>query len=240
MRGWGTTQIGHPMARPFIAAIVPMRHTSHRAVGKNYRPFLGKPLFWWVMQTLFDSQRVDQIVVDTDSPTIREGLQGDDRVTLLERPDHLRASTVPMNDVLLNTVAQLDADLFVQTHSTNPFLRPETLDAAVDRFLLSQNTHDSAFSVARLQTRLWDKEGRPLNHNPHVLKRTQDLDPVFEESSTFYILSESTLKERHNRIGRRPLMIEVSPIEAYDIDDEDDFLIAEAIGRALGKGGCRE
>ena len=132
-----------------------------------------------------------------------------------------------MNDVLLNTVQHLDADLFLQTHSTNPLLRPETVTEAIERFCAHAPAYDSLFSATRLQTRLWDGLARAINHNPAILLRTQDLPPVYEENSCLYLFARATLEQRRNRIGERPLLFEMDPVEAQDIDEELDFQIAE-------------
>jgi CMP-N-acetylneuraminic acid synthetase len=147
-------------------------------------------------------------------------------VKVLLRPEHLRDGSIPMNDVLLNSVSQVPSDFYIQTHSTNPLLRPETISNAIDLFLNSPN-HDSLFTVTRLQTRLYDANGNPMNHDPNILLRTQDLPPVFEENSNLYIFSEKTLKEKNNRIGYSPLIFEMDRDEAWDIDEEIDFRVAE-------------
>jgi len=132
-----------------------------------------------------------------------------------------------MNDVLMNSIKQVDADFYLQTHSTNPLLTTKTITAAIEGFKQNFPSYDSLFSVTRLQTRLWDGLTRAINHNPAILLRTQDLPPTYEENSCLYIFTRSVLESRHNRIGERPLMYEIDPIEAWDIDEELDFRIAE-------------
>jgi CMP-N-acetylneuraminic acid synthetase len=220
-----------------IVALVPMRHHSERVAGKNYRPLAGKPLFHHIVTTLLDVPEIDEVVVDTDSPTIMDGLQKYfPQVRFLERPEHLRAGTVPMNEVLLHDTAQVSADFYLQTHSTNPLLRSETISRAIRTFLGRYPTYDSLFSVTRLQTRLWDELGRAINHNPNILLRTQDLPPVYEENSCIYIFTRQTLESRNNRIGTRPLMFEIDPLEAWDIDEETDFIIADLLLQCREEG----
>lgn len=213
-----------------IAAFVPMRHHSERVPGKNYRPFAGKPLYHWIVSSLLSCPGITEVVIDTDSPLIMEdAAEHFPGVCVLERPEHLRAGSIPMNDVLLNSVRQIDADFYLQTHSTNPLLKAETIQRGVDAFLQSYPSHDSLFTVTRLYKRLWDSLARPINHNPNILLRTQDLPPIYEENSCFYIFTRDTLEQQHNRLGSRPLMFEISPLEAQDIDEEMDFTIAEQI-----------
>lgn len=212
-----------------VVALVPMRHNSERVPGKNYRLLDGRPLYAHVLRTLLDSGVVDQVVVDTDSPTVTEGLAATfPEVVVLERPEHLRAGEVPMNDVLLHDIAQVEADLYLQTHTTNPLLQASTVKDAVDAFLASPS-HDSLFTVTPMHTRLWNADGKPLNHDPAVLLRTQDLPPVYEENSNIFLFTGDLLRTTGSRIGRNPMLYPMSADEAWDIDDELDWTIVEAL-----------
>ena len=211
-----------------ITALVPIRHHSQRVPGKNYRPLAGKPLFHHIIGTLLACPEVKQVVVDTDSMPVMDGLrQHFPEVHILERPAALCADTVPMNEILMYDTSQVEADLFLQTHTTNPLLRHETVSRAIQQLLASYPTYDSLFSVTRLQTRLWDQLGRAINHNPAILLQTQDLPPVYEENSCLYIFNRETLLRRRNRLGDRPLMFEIDAAEAWDIDEELDFAITD-------------
>ncbi|NUM46820.1 MAG: acylneuraminate cytidylyltransferase family protein [Anaerolineales bacterium] len=221
---------------PTIAALLPMRHSSERVPGKNYRPMAGKPLFHYILETLLAVPEITHILVDTDSPAILTGVaENFPRVTALERPPHLRAGEIPMNEVLLNTTGQVEADWYLQTHSTNPLLKPETISRAIQQLLTSYPTFDSLFGVTRLQTRLWNGLTLPVNHNPNILLRTQDLPPIYEENSCIYLFKRETLLQRRNRLGERPLMFEIDRNEAWDIDEELDFKITEFLVQQQGK-----
>jgi CMP-N-acetylneuraminic acid synthetase len=205
-----------------------MRHTSERVPGKNYRELAGKPLYFHIITALQAAPEIAEVVVDTDSTVIMAGLKEHfPEVILLERPDNLRDGMIPMNEILLYDTSQVEADYYLQTHSTNPLLRAETISKAIRTFMESWDTHDSLFSVTSLQTRLYDQDGKAVNHNPGELLRTQDLPPIYEENSCIYIFDRHTLVERGHRLGERPLMFEIDPIEARDIDEELDFLIAD-------------
>ncbi len=211
-----------------IVALVPMRHNSERVPRKNYRPFNGHPLYHYIIRTLLECPLISEIMIDTDSPFILEdAAKNFPAVRLIERPENLRAGDIPMNTVLLHDVTQIEADWYLQTHSTNPLLRTETITAAINTFLSKLPEYDTLFSVTRIQSRFWDKSGKPINHDPNILLRTQDLTPIFEENSNIYIFNRKNLEYRHNRIGKRPLMFEIDRLEALDIDEELDFLIAE-------------
>lgn len=220
-----------------IIALVPMRHESQRVPGKNFRPLAGKPLYHHVLQSLLGCEEIDAVAVDTDSPPIMEGLRASfPQVILMERPEHLRGGEISMNEVLLHDTAQLEADFYVQTHSTNPLLRSQTISRAIRAFLAQYPAYDSLFSVTRLQRRLWDALARPINHNPAILLRTQDLPPVYEENSCLYLFTRQALVIRRNRIGDRPLMFEIDPAEAWDIDEELDFEIVQYLMAVMNRG----
>jgi CMP-N-acetylneuraminic acid synthetase len=219
---------------PKIAALVPMRHYSARVPEKNYRPLAGKPLFHHILSTLQEVPEVETILVDTDSPVIMEGItEKFPDVKAVPRPEYLLGEMVSMNDILIYDTSLIEADYYLQTHSTNPLLRSGTISKAIQTFLASIPDHDSLFGVTRLQTRLWDREGNPINHDPNILIRTQDLPPIYEENSCIYIFSKEKLIARQNRLGERPLMFEIPAVEAWDIDEELDFTVADILYRQL-------
>ena len=221
-----------------IVALVPMRHHSQRVPGKNYRPLAGKPLFHHIIATLLEVPQISQVVVDTDSESVMAGLrQHFPGVMILKRPQSLQADTVPMNDILIHDTSCVEADFYLQTHSTNPLLTARTFGRAIDAFLKAYPAYDSLFSVTRLQTRLWDAQGRAINHDPATLLQTQDLPHVFEENSCIYMFTRQNLIERHNRLGQQPLMFEMDADEAWDIDDELDFSITQFLMDHKKKAG---
>ena len=205
-----------------------MRHHSQRVPGKNYRPLAGKPLFHHILDTLLAVPEIEQIAVDTDSLPVIEGLRQDfPSVRVIERPGHLRADDVPMNEILLHDTQIVPSEFYLQTHSTNPLLKPGTISRALRGFLDQRATYDSLFSVTRLQTRLYDRDGRAINHNPAELIQTQDLPPVYEENSCLYVFTAEKLAARRHRIGERPYLFEIEADEAWDIDEELDFEICD-------------
>jgi CMP-N-acetylneuraminic acid synthetase len=215
-----------------LAALVPMRHHSQRVPGKNYRLLAGKPLFHHIIETLLAVPEIAEILVDTDSGPVIDGLrQYFPQVTIINRPEELRADHVPMNDILIHDTAQVQADFYLQTHSTNPLLKPQTIARAIQSLLTNYPSYDSLFSVTRLQTRLYFQDGRAINHDPTVLIQTQDLSPVYEENSCLYIFTRENLLKRHHRIGEKPLMFEMDAAEAWDIDEELDFTITDFLLR---------
>jgi CMP-N-acetylneuraminic acid synthetase len=221
-----------------IVALVPMRHHSQRVPGKNYRMLAGKPLFHHIIETLLAVPEISEAVVDTDSdPVVNDLHEHFPQVRVIDRPEALRADDVPMNDILIHDTGQVQADFYLQTHSTNPLLRPGTVSRAVQSIITNYPNYDSLFSVTRLQTRLYFQDGRAINHDPTVLIQTQDLPPVYEENSCLYIFTRENLIRRHHRIGEKPMMFEIDAAEAWDIDEELDFAITDFLLRRKNQIG---
>jgi CMP-N-acetylneuraminic acid synthetase len=220
-------------AQPRIAAIVPMRHFSRRVPGKNYRLLVDKPLYRYILDTLLAVPAITEVVVDTDSDTIIQDVEQQfPEVRIVRRPEHLRGEMLVMNDILPHILEEVEADYYLQTHSTNPLLKPETIGEAIAALLAQRDMYDSLFSVTPRQVRLWTAEGNAVNHDPGNLIRTQDLEPVMEENSCVYIFRREVFAARRNRIGARPLVFTMDPAESLDVDTELDWQIVEATLRA--------
>jgi CMP-N-acetylneuraminic acid synthetase len=220
------------IATPRVVALVPMRDRSERVPGKNYRELAGKPLFHHILLSLQSCPEISDIVVDTDSETIKKSIAKDfPAVLLLDRPEELRRGEIPMNTILLHDTEMVPADFYLQTHSTNPLLRAQTISVALAAFFVAYPEKDSLFGVTELHTRLYDPNGYALNHNPRELLRTQDLPPVYEENSCLYIFTRENLEKFDHRIGQSPIMFPVPRDEALDIDEELDFQVADFLMR---------
>jgi CMP-N-acetylneuraminic acid synthetase len=136
-----------------------------------------------------------------------------------------------MNQILLHDSEKIHGDFYLQTHSTNPLLTPATIRSAISAFLGQYPNKDSLFGVTELQTRLYDSRGNAINHDPRELLRTQDLPPVYEENSCLYIFTRANLQKFNHRIGKKPLLFPVPREEAWDIDEEIDFAVADFLMR---------
>jgi CMP-N-acetylneuraminic acid synthetase len=215
----------------FMIALLPMKGHSERVPNKNMRDFNGKPLYHAVMNELLGSKFIEKVAINTDSEKIAEDAKKNfDHVVIIPRPREIQGDFVSMNTIIQYDLSQLQGEHFLQTHSTNPLLTTKTLNSAIQAYFDQLGSYDSLFSVTRFQTRFYWKNGKPVNHNPEELLRTQDLPPIFEENSNFYIFSRDSFKKAGNRrIGLTPQMYEVNKLEAIDIDDLEDFALAELL-----------
>jgi CMP-N-acetylneuraminic acid synthetase len=210
-----------------VVGLIPMKGHSERVPRKNLRMIAGRPLFHWVTETLLAANSIDEVIVDTDSDEIEDAVrEAFPAVSVHRRPQHLHGDMVPMHDVVAEVAKTAGHDHLLQTHSTNPLLRASTVDAAVAAFV-EPGSHDSLMSVTALQTRFYFADGRPVNHDPLVLTRTQDLEPVYEENSNIYIAPRDQIVESGRRVGAHPKLFPMQRDEAVDIDEELDFLVAE-------------
>jgi CMP-N-acetylneuraminic acid synthetase len=218
-----------------FVALVPMKGHSERIPGKNLRLLEGRPLCFWILDVLSRLPDIERIVVNTDSPEIAARCREAFGVVIHERPPELCGDRVPMNRIIAHDLGRLTGDEhFLQTHATNPLLTAATLRRALSCYAGQLDRRDSLFSVTRRASRFWDEQGRPVNHDPAELLRTQDLPPLFEENSCFYLFSRSSFQVRGNRIGERPALFELDPREALDLDEPADWSLAEALLRARG------
>ena len=220
-----------------LVALLPMKANSERIKGKNFKQLNGKPLFRWILETLLSIPEISQVVINTDArDSLRShGLVESERVLIRDRAAHLCGNTVSMNRILADDISQVAADLYLMTHTTNPLLSATTLGRALTQFQQACKTGsaDSLFSVNRVQTRFYRRDGMPVNHDPQNLIPTQDLEPWYEENSNLYLFTTKSFAATNARIGQRPLLFETPSLESVDIDTPEDWQLAEAIAQYL-------
>jgi CMP-N-acetylneuraminic acid synthetase len=214
-----------------VTALVPMKGHSERVPNKNIKILGDKPLFYHIMETLSQISLIDKIVINTDSEKIAKMAKKQfNKVLIHDRPDSIQGDFVSMNTIIEYDIDKSGDEYFLQTHSTNPLLKEESIKRSIETFEEKRKEgYDSLFSVTKMQTRLYWKDGKAINHNPDQLIRTQDLPPVFEENSCIYLFSKNSFYKRKARIGEKPYMFETSPYESVDIDNMIDFVLAEQL-----------
>ena len=205
-------------------AFVPIRLNSQRVEGKNLRMLGGQPLMTYLLRSLAAAKNIDEVYVYSSDSTISEYLP--EGVKYLKRDERLDSNTTLGAEIYDAFTAEVDADIYILAHATSPFIRTATIEDAVAR--VESGEYDSAFSAERVQTFAW-WEGKPLNYSLEHIPRTQDLEPVYVETSAFFIFQRDVWRTLHRRIGERPYTAVTDRIESMDIDNPDDFLLAEAI-----------
>ena len=225
--------------KPRIVALLPIKAHSARVKGKNFRDLCGKPLFRWTLDTLLSVDEINEVVINTDARDIlaSHGLFDSDRICIRDRKPEICGDFVSMNLVLADDVANVDADIYLMTHTTNPFIAADTVREALGAFREAQfeGSADSLFTVNKVQTRFYRANCTPVNHDPGNLIRTQDLEPWFEENSNLYLFTQDSFRGTNARIGRQPMMFESEKFESIDIDTPSDWEFAVVAAEYLLK-----
>ena len=208
-----------------IVAIVPMKLNNRRLPQKNTKRFTnGKPLCSYILSTLLEIDKIDEVYVYCSNPEIKEFIPN--KVKFLQRSESLDKDTTSMTEVLTCFTKEVPADVYVMTHTTAPFISKESIQKGLESVVSGK--YDSSFAAKKLQDFLW-MEGKPFNYTLDNIPRTQDLQPIYEETSGFYIYTHDVMTELHRRIGENPFIVEIGEIESIDIDEAEDFIIADAV-----------
>lgn len=208
-----------------IVAVVPIKLNNERLPNKNIKPFdNGLPLCHYIFETLKKINNIDEIYVYCSNPKIKEYIPNN--VKFLKRSETLDQNSTKINEVLTAFANDVAADIYIMTHATAPFISPKSIEKGLDAVISGE--FDSSFAAKKIQTFLW-KDNKPFNYDLDNIPRTQDLSPLFEETSGFYIYKWNTIVNNNRRIGKNPFMVEISTIESCDIDTQEDFVIANAI-----------
>jgi len=210
-----------------VVALLPMKANSERVKGKNFRDFCGKPLFQWILDSLLAVEEIDRVIINTDARQILadNGLVDSERVMIRDRRKEICGDLVSMNLVLADDVANVEADTYLMTHTTNPLMSADTIRKALQAINADQpgGKVDSLFTVDKVQTRFYHEDCSPVNHDPNNLLRTQDLEPWFEENSNLYIFTRDSFAKTNSRIGLQSMMYESQKFESIDIDTPADW-----------------
>lgn len=202
-----------------------MKLNNERLPNKNTKKIdNGKALCYYILDTLLKVNDIDEIYVYCSNPKIQEYIPSG--VKYLKRKESLDTSETKMNEVLKCFAEDVDADIYLMTHATSPFVSSESIEAALNK--VKYGEYDSALAVQKVQEFLW-KDGEPFNYNLNNIPRTQDLPAVYSETSGFYIYKKEIILEYNRRIGFKPYLKELSKVESIDIDEQEDFDIANAI-----------
>jgi CMP-N-acetylneuraminic acid synthetase len=205
-------------------AFVPIRLNSQRVEGKNLRLLGGRPLMTYLLDSLVKAENIDEVYVYCSNLSIVEYLP--EGVKFLQRDERLDSNTTLGQEIYDAFTQQVEADIYILAHTTSPFIKTRTIEDAVKK--VQSGEYDSAFSAEKIQTFTW-WQGEPLNYTFERVPRTQDLEPVYVETSAFFIFRKELWREHHRRIGFKPYTAVTDRIESMDIDNPDDFLLAEAI-----------
>ena len=213
-----------------VVAFVPIKLNSQRLPNKNILPILDKPLCWHITENLIRTQNIDEIYVYCSDPEIKKYIP--EGAIFLERSKRLDGDLIKGFDIYESFINEVDADIYVLAHTTSPFLKTESIDDALEK--LKFEGYDSAFSNQKIQTFSWYKS-KPINYDLRDIPRTQDIEPIFVETSGFYMFKKDVLTKHRRRIGFNPYVKEINSIEAIDIDTKEDYEFALLVSEYMKK-----
>lgn len=202
-------------------AFVPIKLNSQRLPHKNILPIAGHPLCWHICNSLLHTKGIDEVYVYCSDEAVMDYLP--EGILFRKREQWLDGDMVKGFDIYKSFINEVDADIYVLAHATSPFIKNNSVENALSYVLSGKN--DSAFSAERIQTFAWYR-GNTINYDLDDVPRTQDLEPVWVETSAFFIFKKEVFTVYNRRIGFNPYIQEVSGIEAIDIDEKKDYDLA--------------
>jgi CMP-N-acetylneuraminic acid synthetase len=214
-----------------VIAIIPIKQKSERVDNKNFRDFMGKPLFYHILEKLNSCKLISKVIINTDcTDFINRIPENLNKVEVQERPDHLYGHHISGSDIIKYVISKVEGEHFLQTHVTNPLLSATTIENAINFYFDNIAEYDSLFTVDKILKRVYQPDGTAVNHKITESLQTQYLDPLYSENSNLFIFSRQSFDENNNnRIGFKPYMFEMNKIESIDIDYIEDFVLASLI-----------
>jgi CMP-N-acetylneuraminic acid synthetase len=219
------------MKKNRVVAFVPIKLNSQRLPNKNILPIADHPLCWHILDTLSRTKEIDEVYVYCSDERVKEYIP--DKVKFLKRDKKLDGDLVKGFDIYDAFIKEVNADIYILAHTTSPFIKQGTVESALDKMIDSD--YDSAFSAQRVQTFAWYK-GKPINYDLNDVPRTQDMEPIYVETSGFFMFRKEIFTENRRRIGFKPYIQEVDSVEAVDIDTKEDYEFALLISQNMNKG----
>lgn len=212
-----------------IVAMVPVRKGSQRVKSKNSKPFAGTTLLDIRLNLLKQVKGLDDIIVSTDCENCKSIARAQG-ITVMER-DPYYAGDIPNNEFLKNLAENCPGDAMMYSTVTSPFLRKSTIEKNLNLF--RQGGMDSIMSISLEKKFLW-LDGKPINYEANKAPRSQLLPEIVSLNFAMSIIDTKVMIEKEQLLGDNPLLITLDKIQSTDIDDEDDFFIAETLFNKLG------
>ena len=207
-------------------AFVPIKLNNQRIPGKNIKKFSdGTPLVTLFLKTLIKSKEIDEIYVFCSDEKIKEYLIPG--VKFLKRPEFLDTNKATANDLIREFMKMVDASVYAMCNCTSPFVTIEHIDECLKA--VKSQKFDSSFTGEELHKLLWKDNKEALNFDPTNVPRTQDLEPLYSETTAIYVFTKELFEKTNRRINKNVHITKVSGIECIDIDYPEDFEIADAI-----------
>lgn len=212
----------HHQNKPKVVAFVPIKFQSQRLENKNFLELEGQPLCYWIFEKLKAIPTIDEIYVYCSNPEITKHIPKN--IIYKQRSRELDSDKTRGMEIYQSFAKDIDADIYLLAHCTSPLIEATSISQGLESVISGE--HDSSYSVIRHQTFAWYRN-QPINYQLEKVLPTQEMEPIYLETSAFYIYTKDVLK-MNRRIGFNPKVIELSKVEAVDIDTYDDYLLTKA------------
>ena len=203
---------------------------SERLQHKNFLDLGGKPLF----RHLLDGLNGEDVFVDTDSHVLHNHFKDtsvncymrNQKFIDLEISKNFKVSPVLlMIENFLDNYVEDENEIIITPHVTSPFIKLGTIIEASKKL---DEGYDSVQACTEYKEFTYFK-GEPVNFNPDVVQKTQDLEPVIMVNGAFFIFTKKTFKENNNRTGKNPYFYPITFPESIEIDDKEDWELAKRV-----------
>lgn len=223
------------MTKNTVTAFLPCRKGSERVPNKNIRPFglYAYGLLEIKLVQLLSCSAIDSIVLSTnDSEIIKyaETLK-EPRLAIHRRSENLATSMTSTDDLVKHAGELIASGHILWTHVTSPFVDAVLYKDIIQVYFESMTKgHDSLMTTTPLQGFFWDEEG-PINYDRNIEKwpRTQTLPLLHEINSAVFLASTEVYEKKSDRIGASPFLYQLDKFTGYDIDWEEDFILAQQL-----------
>jgi CMP-N-acetylneuraminic acid synthetase len=206
-------------------AILPVRAGSQRVKNKNFRKFFNSSLFEIKLEQLMRNNFVDEVIVSSDSEHAIEIASS--KGAIVHRRDPYHASSGCSNsDFFLNFCEMTDAEYIIYSPCTAPLISDVTYRNFFNYFYRMEEKYDSLATVSMLKKHIWD-ETKPLNYNIDKSPNSQDLPNLYVITYGINITSRASLLKNKNIVGNNPKFFILDDIESIDVDNMDEFQMAE-------------
>lgn len=207
-----------------VVAFVPIKLNSQRLAKKNILPLGDKPLCYYIFESLLSVKDIDEVYVYCSDENVKEYVPNE--VKFLKRDPYLDGDLVKGKEIYSSFIKDVDSDIYILAHTTSPFIKSTSISQALKK--VQYEGYDSALTIQKHQTFAWYMRN-PLNYELNDIPRTQDIEPVYIETSGFFIFEKKIFCDFERRIGFNPYLQEVNHLEAIDIDTEEDYLFAKKL-----------
>ncbi len=227
--------------------VIPARAGSVGVKRKNTRDMSGLPLFLWSVNHALGSSKIDKVVVSTNDEAVCDIMvktyEFNSKIQLLRRPNEISTGKSASEEALIHAVEQqyIKPDFIIMLQPTSPFRFNNLIDRCIKQ--MEEENADCLLTVTKMCDFFWYEKKNSLDRyewqcDGYIQQRRMKQAVSREQFKYFdngcvYITNTDVLLETKNRLNGKVSVYPISPIEAIQIDTEEEFKQCEIIFRGL-------